>query len=183
MNGKFKTLSLVSVLVVFAAIFAFSGCSNNAPLAPDTEQINPLDRLIGGYSAGELETVQLAEVDKYISSDRGGEIVIESGELEHKFEVPAGAIPKDTLISVVATKEEVNAKSAVVFEFGPAGLEFDPAAELEFDIADLNPDLDKASLYYYNPDRRRWELQEIKSVEDGKVEFKIHHFSKYAISD
>jgi len=175
MGRMLRGFSIVSIAVVLAAAMAFTGCSNNSPLAPDPEFLTK--PIVNGV----LSTV--AVVEKVISAEDGGLILISRDAYQHSFAVQPNAILADARISVKSTKEKVNGVTAIVFEFGPDGLVFSQAANLNFQMSELNSRAVSAKLYYYDPSAGGWVLQANRSVVSGHVNFDIYHFSKYAISD
>jgi hypothetical protein len=181
MSKRLRSFSLVGGLVVLAALLAFNGCSNNAPTEPNLPHSTDLSRLI---PLGEpLESHQSVFDETDIEADVGGVIDIEREDYLHQFEVDAGAIDEDTQITVESYRDKIGGKEVVVFDFGPDGLVFKPAANLKFEIAELNARALSAKLFYFDPDLKKWIYQGSSAVNGGIAEFAIHHFSKYAISD
>ena len=97
--------------------------------------------------------------------------------------VKPDGVSSDVVISAKVGKTTVGGRTAVEFEFGPEGLVFNEASELEFDIGELNAKATTAKLYYYDPRACQWILQSESQVVKGVVVFDIYHFSRYAISD
>ena len=179
MGRRLRGFSIVGLVVVLAAAMAFTGCSNNSPLAPDSNFMTK-PRVVLGGDAQPLATLL---VEKDISAEDGGVILINRDVYQHSFAVQPGAISSDTKISVKSYKEKVNGVDAIVFEFGPDGLVFSEAAKLNFQMGELDSRAGSAKLLYYDPNAKGWVLQANQSVVDGHVNFSIYHFSKYAISD
>jgi len=181
MSKRLKSFSLVGGLIVLAVLLAFNGCSNNAPMEPNLPQSADLSRLV---PLGEpLESHQSVFDEAVVKADDGGVIDIEREDHLHQFVVGAGAIDEDTQITVESYRDKIGSKEVVVFDFGPDGLVFKPAANLKFEIAELNARALSAKLFYFDPDLKEWVCQGSSAVKDGVAEFPIYHFCKYAISD
>ena len=172
---------MIGGLIVLAALFALNGCSNNTPMEPNLPQSADMSRLIG--MGGSVESTQSVLDEAVIDADDGGVIDIERDVYLHQFEVPAGAIDEDTKITVESCKGKVGVKDAIIFDFGPDGLLFKKAANLKFEMAELDARASSAKLHYFDPDLSRWVFQKSSLVKNGVAEFPIYHFSKYAISD
>ncbi|MCD6161778.1 MAG: hypothetical protein J7K40_05120 [candidate division Zixibacteria bacterium] len=195
MNKMVRSCTLLSIIAVLVVGLVFSGCSNDTPLGPDSNvEQTSLNRMIlplggstttqsKGGGVGDLTVVTAVEVDKVIKASSGGKIDIVDNSYEHLFTIQENAIPTDTLITIAKTHEMVNENESAVFEFGPDGLVFSSSSVLEFEMAELDSSAATAKLYYYDPSDETWDLQDTKSVVDGKVAFDIDHFSRYAISD
>ena len=178
------TLSVLSVL---------AGCSSNTPLGPDTDDSASLGRCIQGdtyrYWAAPCCDVILpaaadaVEVTLPITAAAGGVIAIQSEGYNHAFVVEPGGLNEDKVISVKADRTFIWGRRAVEFEFGPDGLVFNVPSKLEFDMAEINPRVWTAKLYYFDPRVGRWVLQGETRVVRGMAVFEIYHFSRYAISD
>ena len=113
---------------------------------------------------------------RILSVAAGGSIEIERDGYLHLFTVEAGALDDDTEITVKSSKEKVLGKDMIVFEFAPDGLVFAKSAILDFEIAELDSKALTAKLYYYNPDREKWEYQYTNTVKSGVASFSIDHF-------
>jgi len=177
MSGKLKVLSLGMGLAIIAALFVFSGCSNQSPLQPETPQSLELARSVSGSATYTASTSEL------ITSSDGGTISIVSEGYNHEFVVDPSAVKSDVVISVKASKDVVDRKACIVFEFGPDGLVFDKPASLKFSMGELDASSLSATLYYFDPKLGQWVSQGSTGVTDGVATFSISHFSKYAIGD
>lgn len=180
-----KGLSLFGGLAVVLTLFLVVGCSNKSPVQPVNP--DPLDLGMMSFGASASSSSEMSTLEVYDSSlidkSAGGVIEIERGDYTHEFEVQAGAINENTLITVRSVNETVLGKDMIVFEFGPDGLEFSKSSKLRFQMAELSGISSTAYLYYYDPVKKKWGMQSSASVVGGVAEFDIDHFSKYAISD
>jgi len=185
MNRSLRGFSLVGVFVVLMAALVFNGCSNNSPLAPDPENLLSTSKLVSKdlTSSASSGPESLCETQKVIDADDGGQIDIVHGDYSHEFIVAPASIDDDTQITVKTSREVINGKDAIVFEFGPDGLVFSEAAKLNFEMGDLDSAATTAALLYFDPRTNDWIIQDSEDVSRGEVEFDIYHFSKYAISD
>jgi len=171
------------VLTVLVAILAIAGCSNNSPVAFNT---NDSAEISLNRAAVDLDTIVAAQAitaTQNISSALGGQITLNRSGHVHKFTVAKGALSKSEVISVKASNDFVSDKPSLAFEFGPDGLVFIKAAHLDVDMSDVNPNAVHAKLYYFDPKVQDWVLQGETDVINGRATFAIYHFSKYAISD
>lgn len=173
------------MMIVVAAFLSVSGCSGDSPLAPEYEQAATLVRpgVVPAGLDGIDCPVNLGEIFQNISPMEGGIVPLCRGNYHHSFEVPAGALRSNTVITAMSCIEVVAGKNAVAFTFGPSGLIFEKAAYLAFDMAEINSAATTANLYYYDPSVRAWILQSKVDVKKGVAVFEIYHFSKYAIAD
>jgi hypothetical protein len=161
-------------------------------MGPDPTETSNLDRSIALVNpralsdGGDLLTITeigVLETDKLIYAETGGVVPIVREEYNHGFEVKPLALTKDELITVKSNKEDVNGRSALTLEFGPAGLVFGEASVLEVDMSEINPDASIAKLLYLDPAVGDWVPYGESGVKKGVATFEINHFSKYAISD
>lgn len=171
------------ILTVLSAALIFTGCSENAPLGPAADNDAQLSKSILPLTDAKIDgTSATVEVEVDVTAIDGGVIEVVS-DYTHNFIVSSESISKDVEITVKYSKEVIYGKKMAVFEFGPSGLIFKEAAHLEYDMAELNKAARIGKLFYFDPDLRIWTIQDGMRVVDGKVDFEIHHFSKYAISD
>ena len=179
---KLRGFRYLWILASLAAILTIAGCSGDSPLAPSTD----LSQEYGKTVLTELPVVS-SDVAVVTTSDVsavvGGTISIYKKGYVHEFEVKAKAISQDVAIEVSVKEDIINNKKVIVFEFGPDGLVFEKASQLKCDIKEINSKALFGKLYYFDPKVRAWVLQDGAQVIDGKVQFDIYHFSKYAISD
>lgn len=125
-----------------------------------------------GYDSGE----------KIISAEDGGKISLSGGG--HVFVVQAGSIEEDTRITVAMKFEFHENTNIALFNFGPDGLQFDPAASLTFRSKELEDPTRPVKLYWLNPDDDRWVfVTSVSADADGMVTLPIEHFSGYGISN
>jgi hypothetical protein len=107
--------------------------------------------------------------------------------MDVSFYVPKRALSERVRISMTATLfyyySERSVLNGVLLDFRPDGLVFSKPSilQLEADLLEA-ADGDVLILYWYNPDKDLWEVEQKVKVDDGEVEFKIYHFSRYAIS-
>jgi hypothetical protein len=120
-------------------------------------------------------------------SPRGSELDIDGNCMDVSFYVPKGALSERVRISMTATLfyyySERNVLNGVLLNFRPDGLIFSKPAVLQLEANLLEAaDGDVLTLYWYNPDTGLWEVEQKVKVDDEEVEFRIYHFSRYAIS-
>ncbi|MCH7677050.1 hypothetical protein IH879_19175 [candidate division KSB1 bacterium] len=111
---------------------------------------------------------------------QGGKINLSQGS---QFELLYGALTPPAELSgqnvtLTMTVVQDRANNELLFEFGPHGSTFEPAATVWFHYAGSNP-----KLYYVQEDGIRVEQQpdEVDLV-NGWLMLKINHFSRYALA-
>ncbi|MCP4582924.1 MAG: hypothetical protein GY839_15040 [candidate division Zixibacteria bacterium] len=185
MRRRLTGFTKLGAVVFLLAALTFAGCSDNSVLGPQENETSHLDRSAAQSGGGDLTIASIGELEtaKVIYARTGGVVPIHREDYHHAFVVKPLALNKSKLITVKSNKEEVNGKSALTLEFGPAGLVFDEASDLKVDMSEINPNAKNAKLYYYDPAVGDWVLYGESPVRRGVATFDIHHFSKYAISD
>jgi hypothetical protein len=178
-----KGLMLTSSFLMMAVVVILTGCSTKSPVTPQYDQPNSLQSLTAVASENlSVEEIGQVEVAKTILPTKADTIQIAKDASLHKFALAKGAVTAATVIDVKSFNKEINGKSSLVFEFGPEGLVFAKAANLDIDVKDLGDIPKSANLYYFDPNVNDWVYQGTVLVKNGRVTFKIYHFSKYAIS-
>jgi len=179
--------ALFSSLVLIASLLVMAGCSSDSSVSPIVENPVSLNKGIGQrhqQEQGESDGLfTIASINQPIEAKNGGIINIPLETTASKFIVAPDGVKENVEISVDVSKTVVNGRTAVIYEFGPEGLEFESPSVLQQTMSEINPHARFARLYYYNQDTENWDFLSIRYVRDGKIEFDIHHFSKYAISD
>jgi len=178
MVRRLNGITILSSMVLLAAIVVIVGCSGKTPLNP-ADNPNSLNRLATPTT---LVATDLVEAEKLISADLDDSISIIKNYKVHKYVVPEGALDVSTVIDVKAFSDKVNDKKAIIFEFGPEGLIFNVATKLNIDISELDAGALTVNLYYFDPKANDWVFQGTVPVNNGRAEFNIYHFSKYAIN-
>ncbi len=178
LNKAVKWLILLSLVTIGGFVFVV-GCGNNS---------TPVDYLYEGAEGNKLpqfleKPADATEVSQYLDADADGEIEFECDGGEHEFVVAAGSMPASCTIYISAWTKLYQGDKVLRLNFGPAGLEFDPSAQLVVDVVPIWESESELKLYWYDPDDGEWELQEAAAVDvNGKAGFHVEHFSKYAIS-
>jgi hypothetical protein len=116
------------------------------------------------------------EVRKLISAAEGGEISDAKGEVTLK--IPAGALAKDTEISLVVRGPEAGSQSSV-YDFGPEGTKFSKPATIAIKLASAPPQDKKAVVAVY--DGSQWKPLTGGGSDGTSVTGNVEHFSKFAI--
>lgn len=137
-----------------------------------------LSGLIGDVVDGVVTVVE-ESVTKVVGRV-GGTLATEVTSGDSKFILPFGALNGPVVIEMDVTQVKVGEQYFTQYEFGPHGLVFNKATKLNLELPYENGRV--VSLRWFNPETEKWELQESRQVQNGKVEFKVYHFSKYGIS-
>jgi hypothetical protein len=194
-NRRFTQALLGAVVVLaLAALMLFPvGCSRLVPTSPESQP--------EGFRAEDLwpappynlmpwpKTCSAADSGLF-SREGGGSFDLEAECFSVGFNVPAGALRNDVVISVRTALfnywGDGELQKGLDFDFTPEGLAFERPAQVEFEAAVLGADDgETVRLYWYNPGTGLWEVQQEVKVKGEKVEmvFYVHHFSRYAISE
>lgn len=128
----------VRFLLSLAALLAgLAGCSElvEAPLSPEAT------RPAAVLSASEIDVTGVLEfatlpdltgkrsVSQLIRASEGGSVELHG----FRVDIPAGALPQDTVITIDLPRDEVLGKR-VIAEFGPHGIQFEQPVTLTFPL-------------------------------------------------
>jgi len=189
MWSKFSLGFKITVtLVVALGVAIISGCGKLAPLSPDTQQ-----------EYEQLTTTQSVESKWGVNSDfssspgmigNGADtIFFNLFGFSSRFIVKEDSKSLPVKVACKQSAQRTNQGMRYVYDFGPDGLRFNPAAILDLEMRALdydNPDpsrpFAKGALYWWDQRRSEWVfLREIQPNGEGRVAFNIDHFSKYSI--
>jgi outer membrane murein-binding lipoprotein Lpp len=184
MKSSRRYVSILAVLFAISVSLAFvSGCSQNA-VAPGQDDQNQaeLDLLSSDITTGQADRDRLRSQEETVSGligPNGGVLLVRfDASTPTIFRFPQGALTAETMITICAHIEESPSGSLAVYECGPAGIVFEVPVEV---TQPMPPDRTTASLYYFNENSVRWELQEMSRITNGVALLHIYHFSKYGI--
>ena len=185
-----KALLGTALMLVLGAVMLFPmGCSKMLPTAPE----DPVE----GYRGEDLWPAPPANLAPSLQTcsqtvfgwfgPSGGELDIEGRCMNVSFYVPKRALSERVKISMTATLfyylSDRSVLNGLLLDFRPDGLVFSKPAILQLEAAVLEAaDRDELTLYWYNPDTGLWEVEQKVRLDGEEVEFKIYHFSRYAIS-
>ncbi len=174
--GKSKHFRMiVAGLVALSSLALVIGCSQS-PLEPGNTATEPqvLTRAAGPESLTAAPVNLYAE--QVISAAEGGRLEL----LDVVLEVPAGAVPQDTLFSIFIPDDE-----KFFNEFGTDGLVFSQPVKVTMSYrgADLsNVDESTIRIGYYNERLGVWEDLVCDVDQDSKrVTAHVWHFSAYGL--
>ena len=129
-------MKLRALLSLGAALFALAGCSEPTapPLAPEA---TPSALLSEGEIdlSGVLEFATLPDLsgarhaEAYIRAAEGGVVELNG----FRVEIPAGALPADTLVTIDLPQDAVLGKR-VIAEFGPHAVQFSTPVKITFPL-------------------------------------------------
>ena len=191
-RGRIVALTLVLVAL---PLMVFMGCSNN-PLAPDTTQSNQAGDFFSqtwpegglGKTAAAYATLLSLETDMSSNSvepETGGSVPVDlPSAATGEFKVEPGAQSEAAEVTIKSSELFFeDGTKAVVFECGPDGLVFNPAALMTVDASVLGDGVKFVYLYWLNEPTGEWVPQGKFLVKrDGTVDLPIGHFSRYGIS-
>jgi hypothetical protein len=186
----------VLTLAMAALTVALVGCSGNLPLAPQNPEPQGLSALAYVDTRAEkadsilndrldnaetLVSVLGSDSDSALVGSSGGRVVLNAAGEVSELIIPPKALERDVWITAREQWFDTPLGRVRVYDFGPEGLVFRPAATLHLKTnLPLNSVL---KLFYFNPVVGEWQLQQALRVDNnGVVSFKLHHFSKYAIT-
>lgn len=122
------------VLSVLSAALLLGGCSGDrvlplAPAVPALEVSSDID-LTGVLSFAELPDLSKARhAERYIRAAEGGVVELHG----FRVEIPAGALPADTLVTIDLPTDQTLAKR-VLAELGPHGIRFNTPVTISFPL-------------------------------------------------
>ncbi|WP_248930442.1 cadherin-like beta sandwich domain-containing protein [Paenibacillus hamazuiensis] len=93
--------------------------------------------------------------------------------------IPAGATFKVNKVTPANKPASMKSVGATLEIFLTGGVSFNQPARLEFPL-DAAADSSKVGVFYYNPDKKRWEYQRT-NVSNGKAVAFVNHFSTYGV--
>lgn len=189
--GVIFTLSLI-----LSTFIILGGCSQN-PIESKTDNydvtsgfqaLSFIDSL-GASNAGSSAAAKVGDDWVFVDSafdiddvdEEGSELTIQLDGQDVHFIIPEGAVTEEIDISICGWKYSTPFGYAFIYECGPSGQQFNvPIQVIQYAEDD---DGDCAGMFYQGDEEDdQWELEQISVIENGNVEFEIHHFSKYGIS-
>jgi hypothetical protein len=120
-------------LALAAALFALAGCSDSSqpvlstPSSPSLSQAVSVNGLLTFAGTPNLTGARHAE--KRIIASQGGFVELNG----FRVDIPAGALPADTTVTIDLPTDELLAKRLVA-EFGPHGVQFNTPVKLTFPL-------------------------------------------------
>jgi hypothetical protein len=116
-------------------------------------------------------------VEKEIKAADGGTVETASGGA--KLDIPAGALDKDTKITI-ATQAATGEAVTAIYDCGPDGTTFTKPVAMAIKFDGVEPAERKAVLAYQDKDGKWVEIEGSK-LADGKVTGSVTHFTKYTV--
>lgn len=125
-----------AALALGVALFAVTGCSE--PITPPVQPASAPSALLsaGGIDvSGVLEFATLPDLagvrhaEAYIRAAEGGVVELNG----FRVEIPAGALPADTLVTIDLPRDAVLGKR-VIAEFGPHAVQFSAPVKITFPL-------------------------------------------------
>jgi len=173
----------------------FSACTEQAPFEPGDRK--ELSATLNKRPNRGADSIVLPETDNTVGTTTekgsttcryqkrqnrylGGKIVLSQGSqfevLNYSLTPPAELMGQNVTVTMTVVQDAANNK--LLFEFGPHGSTFEPAATVWFHYPGSNP-----KLYYIEDDGNYTEQKpdEIDLVH-GWLKLKINHFSRYALA-
>ncbi len=176
------------IILIIVSVLAITGC-DKSPLQPELSAELPTPELAHKSTSFE-NNIKCFESSGLVTAADGGIVRLGWGGRKNSLRVKPGAVEKDVVIEITSCVPKGNRKnkySAIELDFGPSGLTFSKPAKLVLNAGFLNAlrsPIHKGvvKLYYYDPDTDEWLFQQEAKVRNGKIIFKISHFSKFGIS-
>jgi hypothetical protein len=193
---KKTVFSILAGITTCIMVLSFNACNEQSPLTPkdisveggklskrptlrtSTAVVETDNSLTATTTTekGSLTPRYFRKWDEY----NGGKILLSQGS---QFELLYGSLtpPSDLQgkeVTITMTCIQDNANGELLFEFGPHGSTFEPAATIWFHYPGTNP-----RLYYIEDDGSYTEQQpdDVDTVNQWLM-LKIHHFSRYAMA-
>jgi hypothetical protein len=166
--------TLAAVMLIVLAAMLFVGCSQTP-----TSSVDNGPKVLARASR-QASTVAATPVNLYteqvISSEQGGRLTL----LDVVLDVPAGAVPNDTLFSITIPDDEI-----FYNEFGTDGLVFDKpiTVTMSYRDADLSGvDESTIRIGWYNVAAGEWDDMTCDiDLVNKTVTAKLTHFSAYGL--
>jgi len=181
---KTNITRIITTATSLALLLGFSACSEQSPFeATNQDQTlnkRPSTALVAESAvtseSGTMNSRYFKKWDEY----NGGKIILSQGSqfelLYGSLTPPAELHGKNVTISMTCTQDLLN--NELLFEFGPHGSTFEPAATVYFHYTGTNP-----VLYYIQEDGTYTEQQADQvDTKNQWLILKIHHFSRYALA-
>lgn len=191
-NKRFlQTLAGVAFVAAMAAIMLFPvGCSKMLPTAPaddGTQGLQPEELWPAPPANPAPRPQSCTETASGWFGLSGGELTVEAECLNLSLYVPKQALSNKIYISMNASLFYYCGDKVVLkglfLGFRPDGVVFSRPAIIKLEASVLEAAAgDVLTLYWFNPETLLWEVQQEVKVNGEEVEFKIYHFSRYAIS-
>ncbi|NLI16820.1 MAG: hypothetical protein GX409_11100 [candidate division Zixibacteria bacterium] len=183
-SKRFYLAGVLLLLLSGLSLMLVPGCSKStvavSSAVPVDEQLAYLNTYFSpsGPKLVPLDScpVVIDTVISCLTDNRGAVFNLRNGASIILFKIPVGALDKETLITIHATKYKAPFGPFWLLDCGPEGTVFaKPLA-----VTPLG-DIGKTRvLFYFNEKSSLWEVEEIAG-DFGSLE--IDHFSKYAISE
>ena len=188
------TRALTIGFVMLGLTFSFNACGEQSPLESNISESNFLSKRArtaetslaasseqnNGAGSTIEEGSTTCRYQKRQNSYLGGKIVLSQGSqfevLNSSLTPPAELMGQNVTVTMTVVQDAAN--NELLFEFGPHGSTFEPAATVWFHYPGSNPKL------YYIEDDRTYTEQKPDEVDlvNGWVMLKINHFSRYAVA-
>ena len=175
---------LMAGVVMLGFAFNFNACSNDTPLAPDTQSEN----MVSLSKEGSLSS------SKWLTSEEGGKLKLSSDygdngmKIKVKMKVKSGSLTKDAELSL--SMDDLN---YFIGTFAAISHDVELTKKSILNITIENADLsnleaDKIGIYSENPETGEWQKVNAKRVDidkaDGRIEVvkaKMSGFSRFAL--
>jgi len=190
---KSITTTLITGLLTTGLFLSFTACNQQSPLTPEEsyEQSATLfKKPLRTIDAVLAEDTTISSVNEQGSTDlfyneyqdayAGGKITLEQGSkfvvLYNSLTPPEALSGGSVILTMTCTTDQANQQQ--LFEFGPHGSTFEPAATVYFHYTGSNP-----KLYYIEEDGTYTEQQpDDVDTKNQWLIVTINHFSRYAVS-
>jgi len=187
--------SLTTAALLTGLTLNFNACAEQSPFEPgDSKDLSATlnkgpnrgaDSILFPETTNTVGTTReqgsmTARYSKRLDAYLGGRIALSQGS---RFELPEGALTppaelygQNVTLTMAVVQDEAN--NELLFEFGPHGSTFEPAATVWFHYAGSNPQL------FYIEDDGTYTEQKPDEVDmvNGWLKLNIRHFSRYALA-
>ncbi len=189
----YKLAATGALLTAFA--LNFSACTEQSPLESNISETNffskrgrttetTLTAASSEQDDGTGSTVEKGSTtcryQKRQKSYLGGKIVLSQGSqfevLNHSLTPPADLMGQNVTLTMAVVQAAAN--NELLFEFGPHGSTFEPAATIWFHYEGSNPQL----FYIENDGTYTEQKPDEVDVVNGWLKLNVHHFSRYAVA-
>ena len=195
--------SSMAMLLAAGMTVNFGGCSKDSPMSPTVDSDQQADsQILAKKGSGRSSNLASSSSSTSLADDNTGSSTVEQGSWTARYSKrkksylggkivlsqgsqfefynssltpPSGLMGQDVTITMTVIQK---ANNELVFEFGPSGSHFAPAATVWFHYAGSHP-----KLYYINNDGSYVEQQpdEVDTQNQWLI-LKNNHFSRYAVA-
>ena len=185
---KVRNFLVLILSISFLILIFFSTCSENSPLNPLNQSINK------GIPAEEINWVSWQpivkeQINALAKKGFAGKMITQSGGIvggnitfNNKVEIPAGAVPSNTYITVEVLHVDGNEQCGAEVEFLPS-MQFLPDVKitLSWEYLDFDGDPEDLNVHWFNESTGLWvEVYDpVIDLDNKTISVYVDHFTRF----